>query len=182
VPPPSPPVPPNPPAPPPGPPAWPPLPPGEVEVATTQELRSAIVAYSTLHLLPGRTYALGGTYLYIPTGVTVSIATRGHGPPAIIDGERSSRLFYVSGNLQLDAVNLTRGMHSTSGWTNGGAVYAYGNSASVNITSSTITDCTATSSSNMVSVATHRLTASRRTFNVPIHRARCFDDVLVPPA
>jgi hypothetical protein len=42
-------------------------------------------------------YTLGGTHLSVPAGVAVTIATLGRGPRAVIDGERQSRLFFVSG-------------------------------------------------------------------------------------
>jgi hypothetical protein len=111
--------------PPPPPPAPPPLPPG-IEVATTQALRNAIPTgpvSSTLLLSSGLTYALGGTQLFIPIGATVTIATRGQGPCAVIDGERQSRLFWVDGHLRLIGVNLTRGERSmSSAPANGGAI------------------------------------------------------------
>jgi hypothetical protein len=73
-------------APSPLPPAPPPLPPG-VDVATPHDLRAAIgPGNSTLFVLPGTTYALNGTQLTISTGATVTIATRGHGPRAVVDG------------------------------------------------------------------------------------------------
>jgi hypothetical protein len=69
----------------------------------------------------------------------VTIATRGEGPHAVIDGEQQSRLFLVRGHLRLIAVVLIRGASST-----GGAIHARVG-ASVHVSGSMISDCTASS-------------------------------------
>jgi hypothetical protein len=99
---------------------------------------------ATLLLPSGFNYTLGGTHLDIPAGVAVTIATLGQGPRAVIDGERQSRLFFVSGgDLRLINVELARGERSTTGSSaRGGAIYAsYG--ASVHVSGSVITERTA---------------------------------------
>jgi hypothetical protein len=114
-------------------------------------LRAAIgPGNSTLLLQSGRTYALGGAQLTIPSGATVTIATVGHGPLAVIDGERRSNLFDVYGVLRLIGLNLTRGELSGSGGVGGAAIWAGGGS-SLYVTGSVISDCTASSSGAHVS-------------------------------
>jgi hypothetical protein len=127
-----------------------------VDVTTTEDLRNGIgsTGVSTLILMPGATYALGGSYLTIPVGATVVIATRGDGPRAIIDGQRLSRLFRVDGTLRLIRVELVRGLRTRSdGSAGGGAIFAYGAAASVHVTGCVISDCAATSSGGEVSSA-----------------------------
>jgi predicted outer membrane repeat protein len=81
-------------------------------------------------------------HLIVPADVTVTIATRGEGSRAVIDGEHLSRLFYVLGHLRLIAVVLIRGAISSSANSQGGAIYAQ-NGASVHVSGSVISDCTA---------------------------------------
>jgi hypothetical protein len=152
---------------PPAPPAPPPLPPG-IAVATTQELRNAIgLGNSTVLLSSGTTYALNGTQLVIREGATVTIATRGQGPRAVINGERRSRIFAVWGSLRLIGVDLMLGLSSDeSGDASGGALVAYYYAASVFITGSVIADCAAWSTTTRVS-ALHRTAASPDTQALP---------------
>jgi hypothetical protein len=104
----------------------------------------------------GRIYTLGGTQIHIPAGTTVTIATVGHGPRSIIDGEYLSRLFVVEGSLQLTNVHLKHGSAADEG----GGILAL-QSSSVHMTGCVVANCTASSSSSQVSTAHEIRTASR---------------------
>ena len=141
-------------------PAPPPLPPG-VEVTTTAALRAGIGSGNSTLLLPsGTVYVLDGAQIYIPAGTTVTIATVGHGPRAIIDGEYMSRLFYVEGVLRLIGVDLRRGHELSTAYAYGSAIKVDGSGASLHMTGGVISDCTA-SSTGEVSTAQCRRTTAR---------------------
>lgn len=140
-------------------------------VSTMAQLRSAVnnSSISTINVMPG-TYLLtssGSGHLRVER--TLTIQNTGGGQ-AIIDGNNSSRVFYLnSANLTLRELTITRGRgagneggavysnsatlnvyqstfhtNSTTGSKQGGAIY--GNSSTVNVYNSTITGNLATGS------------------------------------
>ena len=140
-------------------------------VSTVAQLRSAVnnSSISTINVMPG-TYLLtssGSGHLQVERTLTIQNVGGGQ---AIIDGNNSSRVFYLnSANITLRQLTITRGRgagleggavysnsatlnvyqstfhtNSTTGSKPGGAIY--GNSSTVNVYNSTITGNSATGS------------------------------------
>lgn len=103
-------------------------------VSTMAQLRSAVSnsSISTINVMPG-TYLLtssGSGHLQIERTLTIQNAGGGQ---AIIDGDNSSRVFYINGaNLTLRELTITGGRGAGI---EGGAVY--GNSSTLNVYQST---------------------------------------------